>query len=276
MGCCGRELHALVGIPKLEPLPGCLRLAVVMCRPHVQELPDQLRGEAWAFVQLPLGVLREELCAVEAGQAFGAAFPLASAGLADLPDEAMVPGARQGQQPGCLCSVVRGGLAMSWAHASHRSRARSSPKRIHQPIPTLACLCWPPSWSGSYEVAKPISGCASPCAIASRPAIRGGPCGKIVPRAGVAVYSARAEPLAAWTAGWELANLAADADRACLVLETGVNQRWRYGSYRRTPENTAEARAWQDAKGAVRCALHGLRAGSRVLRGFGCSVCSTI
>ncbi len=74
------------------------------------------------------------------------------------------------------------------------------------------------------------------------------------PAAGVAVYSARSVPLAAWTAGYELANLAADADRACLVLETGVNQRWRYGSYRRTPENTAEARAWQDAKAAVRCA----------------------
>jgi len=66
------------------------------------------------------------------------------------------------------------------------------------------------------------------------------------------VYSARSVPLAAWTAGYELANLAADADRACLVLETGVNQRWRYGSYRRSPENTAEARAWQDAKAAVR------------------------
>ena len=71
-------------------------------------------------------------------------------------------------------------------------------------------------------------------------------------RQGVAVYSARSVPLAAWTGGFELANLAADGDRACLVLETGVNQRWRYGSYRRTPENTAEARAWQDAKTAVR------------------------
>lgn len=26
-----------------------------------QELPDALRGEAWSFVQLPLGVLQEEL-----------------------------------------------------------------------------------------------------------------------------------------------------------------------------------------------------------------------
>lgn len=29
-----------------------------------QELPDALRGEAWSFVQLPLGVLQEELEAV--------------------------------------------------------------------------------------------------------------------------------------------------------------------------------------------------------------------
>lgn len=70
--------------------------------------------------------------------------------------------------------------------------------------------------------------------------------------AGVAVYSRRAMPLAAWTSGLELANVSADADRACLVLETGVNQRWRYGNYQRTPKNTADARAWEAAKIAVR------------------------
>lgn len=59
-------------------------------------------------------------------------------------------------------------------------------------------------------------------------------------------------PLAAWTSGLEVANVAADADRACLVLETGVNQRWRYGNYQRTPENTADARAWEAAKAAAR------------------------
>lgn len=78
-------------------------MANATCRLRAQELPDQLRGEAWAFVQLPLGVLRAELRAVEAGQAFGAAFPLDSAGLADLPDEALVPGAQQGQHLGCVC-----------------------------------------------------------------------------------------------------------------------------------------------------------------------------
>lgn len=66
------------------------------------------------------------------------------------------------------------------------------------------------------------------------------------------MYSRRAVPLAAWTAGLELANVVADADRACLVLETGVNVRWRYGNYQRTAENTADARAWEAAKVAAR------------------------
>lgn len=45
----------------------------------------------------------------------------------------------------------------------------------------------------------------------------------------------------------------ADPDRACLVLETGVNERFRYGRYRRTPESTAEAQAWEEAKRGVKC-----------------------
>ena len=42
---------------------------------------------------------------------------------------------------------------------------------------------------------------------------------------GVAVFSRRAVPLAAWTNGLELACLKADGDRACLLLETGVRDR---------------------------------------------------
>ena len=68
------------------------------------------------------------------------------------------------------------------------------------------------------------------------------------------MYSRRATPLAAWTSGLEVANVVADADRACLVLETGVNQRWRYGNYRRSAENTADANAWEAAKIAARYA----------------------
>ena len=68
---------------------------------------------------------------------------------------------------------------------------------------------------------------------------------------GVAVYSRRANPLAAWTNGFELAGLVADTDRAFLILETGVNERWRYGGYKRTLETTAEAQAWEEAKKKV-------------------------
>ena len=65
---------------------------------------------------------------------------------------------------------------------------------------------------------------------------------------GVAIYSRRAKPLAAWTNGLELAAVVADTDRAFLVLETGVNDRWKYGAYRRTQETTEEAYAWEQAK----------------------------
>jgi len=68
---------------------------------------------------------------------------------------------------------------------------------------------------------------------------------------GVAVYSRRANPMAGWTNGLELASVTADTDRAFLILETGVNQRWRYAAYRRTLETTAEAQAWEEAKKAV-------------------------
>lgn len=68
---------------------------------------------------------------------------------------------------------------------------------------------------------------------------------------GVAIYSRRANPLAAWTNGLELAAVVADTERAFLVLETGVNERWKYGAYRRTQETTEEAFAWEQAKQAI-------------------------
>lgn len=123
-----------------------------------EELPGALRGEAWAFVQLPLATLRQELAAVEANTAFGATIDLSLLGDEPSPDT-LIPG--------------------------------------------------------------------------------------------VAVYSRRADPLAAWTNGLELAALQADTERAYLILETGVAERWRYGAYRRTPETTAEAAAWDTAKQAV-------------------------
>lgn len=121
-----------------------------------EPLPDALRGEKWAFVQLPLGPLREMLKKVEQGDMFGSTFSLSSAGLSDLPNDVLVPG--------------------------------------------------------------------------------------------VAVFSRRALPMAAWTNGLEIAAVKADVERSCLILETGVNQRWRYGGWRPSAESVEEAEGWEEAK----------------------------
>ncbi|KAI8473792.1 MAG: PsaB RNA binding protein [Monoraphidium minutum] len=125
-----------------------------------EPLPDALRGEKWAFVQLPLGPLLDMLKQVDAGDMFGASMSLSSAGLADLPRDILVPG--------------------------------------------------------------------------------------------VAVFSRRAMPLAAWTNGLEIAGVKADVERSCLILETGVNQRWRYGGWRPSPDSIEEAQGWEEAKEGTR------------------------
>ena len=70
--------------------------------------------------------------------------------------------------------------------------------------------------------------------------------------AGVAVFSRRALPLAAWTNGLEIAGVKADVERSCLILETGVTQRWRYGGWRATPDSIEEAEGWEDCKNGVK------------------------
>lgn len=124
-----------------------------------ESLPDALRGEKWAFVQLPLGNLTEMLQPVREGNMFGSAFDLNAAGLGDLPSDILVPG--------------------------------------------------------------------------------------------VAVFSRRSLPLAAWTNGLEIAGVKADVERSCLILETGVNQRWRYGGWRPSPDSIAEAEGWEEAKAGL-------------------------
>lgn len=48
--------------------------------------------------------------------------------------------------------------------------------------------------------------------------------------------------------GLELSKLTADTDRSCLILETGVSERWRYGGYAPSKETTAQAVTWERAK----------------------------
>ncbi|CAD7705343.1 unnamed protein product [Ostreobium quekettii] len=69
---------------------------------------------------------------------------------------------------------------------------------------------------------------------------------------GVSLYSQRAEPLAAWMNGLEIATVCADTDRACLILDTGVNERYVYAAYARSEGTTAEALAWEQAKEEAR------------------------
>lgn len=68
---------------------------------------------------------------------------------------------------------------------------------------------------------------------------------------GVAIFSRRAGPLAGWTGSLDLSNIKPDKKRACLILETGVNEKWKYAAFDKTDENLEEAQAWESAKESV-------------------------
>lgn len=42
------------------------------------------------------------------------------------------------------------------------------------------------------------------------------------------------------------------SQRSCLILETGVNQRWRYGGWKTNPDAIEEAENWEDCKQGVK------------------------
>lgn len=65
---------------------------------------------------------------------------------------------------------------------------------------------------------------------------------------GLAVSSSRARPLAAWMNGLEVCSIEADLARANLVLSVGISTRYVYASYKKSPEATSEAEAWEAAK----------------------------
>jgi len=73
---------------------------------------------------------------------------------------------------------------------------------------------------------------------------------KIIP--GVVVVSKRSIPLSAWTNSLELASISVDSKLACLILESGISQRWIYCSYRKSEANNQEARAWERSKKNVK------------------------
>lgn len=141
--------------PGYQELAGPLTL---LEQPLPVDVPDTLRGEQWAFVQLPLSALKEEIAAVEKGDNFGSIFDLETLGL-DLPPDAMIPG--------------------------------------------------------------------------------------------VAVASQRAVPLAAWTNALELSSIDVELNRSCLILSSGVSDRWRYAFWRKGEQGDLEAQGWETAKRRV-------------------------
>ncbi|CAI5465401.1 unnamed protein product [Closterium sp. Yama58-4] len=105
-----------------------------------QDLPDTLRGEQWAFVQLPLSGILEEMQRVRAGDMFGSVLDLAAMGLASLPPDSMVPGVAVAStratplaawtsalelaslrvDPSKACLLLATGVADTWRYAFYR------------------------------------------------------------------------------------------------------------------------------------------------------------
>ena len=54
----------------------------------------------------------------------------------------------------------------------------------------------------------------------------------------------------AWTNGLEVCSIEVDIDKASLFISTGVTTRYVYATYKKTPETTKEAEAWEAAKKA--------------------------
>lgn len=65
---------------------------------------------------------------------------------------------------------------------------------------------------------------------------------------GVAVFSYRSDSLAVWTDGMEMAAMSNSPERACIVLETGISDRWSYAPYQQNEGNAMVAQAWEQAK----------------------------
>ena len=50
--------------------------------------------------------------------------------------------------------------------------------------------------------------------------------------------------------GLEVCSVEVDTTRACLLLSVGISTCYRYATYKKTPEATSEAEAWEAAKKA--------------------------
>lgn len=185
-----------------------------------EPLPDALRGEKWAFVQLPLGPLLDMLKAVDAGDLFGAAMDLKSAGLDGLPRDVLVPGVAVFSRRATPLAAWTNGLEIAGAPFGAFDAAAACCCTVF-----LVCAH---SCSATYTQGKPppTHNSITPSTSFHHPTTQ---------------QNARTQTA-----------VKADVDRSCLILETGVNQRWRYGGWRPSPDSIEEAQGWEEAKEGTR------------------------
>eukprot|EP00243_Klebsormidium_subtile_P003197 TRINITY_DN16403_c0_g1_i1.p1 TRINITY_DN16403_c0_g1~~TRINITY_DN16403_c0_g1_i1.p1 ORF type:complete len:414 (+),score=52.86 TRINITY_DN16403_c0_g1_i1:94-1335(+) len=117
--------------------------------PQPEPLPEDLVGERWAFVELPVAGLLEEAEAVRSRRVFGDVLSLEDNGV-DLPDDALVPGlvvftrrapavaARMAslelaclevdQQRGCV--ILNVGVAQRWRYATYKRTKQTDQEAV--------------------------------------------------------------------------------------------------------------------------------------------------
>ncbi|KAK9913076.1 hypothetical protein M0R45_036901 [Rubus argutus] len=76
----------------IKPIPSkrCLSL-LLMINPFPMELPENLFGEKWAFVQLPFSAVQKEISSLDSNLVFGASLDLDLLGI-EIDDETLIPG----------------------------------------------------------------------------------------------------------------------------------------------------------------------------------------
>ncbi|PKA52455.1 hypothetical protein AXF42_Ash020416 [Apostasia shenzhenica] len=179
--------------------------------PFPMELPENLFGEKWAFVQLPFSAVREEISQVKR-YAFGGTLDLDLLGF-EIEGTTLVPGVAvassrakplaEGEKAGGVVRMVRNG-------------GTEGGKRF--PLCKQERERFDCSFAGVGENWK--------------------------------VRERRGANEKAWMNGLEVCSMEADSSRGCLILSVGVATRYVYATYKKTAATTQEAEAWETAKKA--------------------------
>jgi hypothetical protein len=198
---------------------------------------------------------------VDTGNLFGSSLSLAAAGLADLPKDVLVPGVAVFSRRALPLAAWTNGLEIAGEVGA------SSCLQCGEDLPGVG---FTPSASSSQSPAAKrgaLEGQSNQsnrtvcslthtlCSLQVSPVL-GGPdmngaagtatqCYHLPDACITLLASHHITPCC--TAG-----VKADVERSCLILETGVNQRWRYGGWRPSPDSVEEAEGWEEAKQGIK------------------------